>query len=450
MKKIKRMKAEKLGEGLQLRMRKGHVVELGTTEEPLTSHAGLSLFYGMAEALNIPKILNDQIRVKCRAGGYPESEHILALAASIFNGGDFLDDMEALREDVAAKRIIGREQTPDPTTAGDFCRRFYAGHLLQFDRAMADIFEGVYCHRKEVTCFTIDLDAKVHPVYGEQKQGAAKAYNGVYSLQPMYAFVHETDEMIHAQLRSGNTHPGGKAIPFLRRLAEKIPPQIQKIYLRSDSAIYNRQTVGFCEARGWEFSITADQTKRLLSAINSLPQEAWCAAPDRPAIEYAELWYQPTRWKRAYRFLVRREPTKQKEGQGAFFTRYSYYVVVTNRVGAVQSLMEGHDARGTSERRIGEFTREFLPHLPMGTLMANWVYLLVAALAYNLSLWIRDLALPPSYRRAYMKKLRRRLWLIASKVSFHGGKVRLLLSQWHRWAEDFVVAWKNIPTLQSG
>lgn len=450
MKKIKRIKAKKLGEGLKLQVRKGRGVELGTTEEPLTCQTGLALFYGMAEALNIPKVLDEEIRVKCRAAGYPESEHILALSASIFQGGDYLDDMEALREDAAAKRIIGREETPDPTTAGDFCRRFYAGHLLQFDRAMAAIFGEVYRHRKDLTRWTIDLDAKVHEVYGEQKQGAAISYNGVYSLQPMYAFVHETDELVHAQLRSGNTHPGDKAVPFLRRMMKKIPAHIQKVYLRSDSAIYNRMAVEFCESSGWEFSITADQTKRLLAVINGLAQGAWCADPDSPSIEYAEVGYQPTKWKKAHRFLVRREPKKEADGQGAFFTRYSYYVVVTNREGEVQTLMQAHDARGTGERRIGEFTREFFPHPPMGNFMANWVYLLCAALAYNLALWIRDLALPASYHRAYMKKLRRRIGLIASKVTWSGTRVRLLLSQWHRWIEDFMVACGRISLLRSG
>lgn len=129
MKKIKRG-SKKLGEGLLLKVRRGHEVALSTTQEPLTLHAGLALFYGMAEALGIPKILDEEILVKCRAAGYPESEHILALSASILQGGDFIDDMEALREDAAAKRIIGRKPTPDPTTAGDFCRRFYPGHLL--------------------------------------------------------------------------------------------------------------------------------------------------------------------------------------------------------------------------------------------------------------------------------------------------------------------------------
>lgn len=253
----------------------------------------------MAEALNIPKVLDEEIRVKRRAAGYPESEHILAFFASIFQGGDYLDDMEALGEDAAAKRVIGWEETPDPTTAGDFCRRFYAGHLLQVDRAMAAIFGEVCRRRKDLTCWTIDLDAKVREVYGAQKQGAAISYNGVYSLQPMYAFVHETDELVHAQLRSGNTHPGDRAVPFLRRMMKKIPAHIQKVCLRSDSAIYNRM---------------ADQTKRFLAVINGLAQGAWRADPDSPSIECAEVGYQPTKWKKARRFLARREPKKQADG----------------------------------------------------------------------------------------------------------------------------------------
>lgn len=55
MRKIKRMSPKKLGKRLPLRVRKGHAVELGTTEESRTSHTGLALFYGMAEALNISR-----------------------------------------------------------------------------------------------------------------------------------------------------------------------------------------------------------------------------------------------------------------------------------------------------------------------------------------------------------------------------------------------------------
>jgi hypothetical protein len=88
----------------------------------------------------------------------------------------------------------------------------------------------------------------------------AKGYNGVYTLQPLYAFADEPDELLHVEVRSGNTHPGAKAVSYLRRLKKKIPSSTEKIYLRSDSAFYNREVVDFCEEEGWEFSIIADQT----------------------------------------------------------------------------------------------------------------------------------------------------------------------------------------------
>jgi hypothetical protein len=450
MKKVKKLVSKKLKKGIPLMIRAGHTVRLGITKEPMTVHTGLSLFYAMAETFGIPQILNESIRVKQRESGYPESEHILALAANAFCGGDYLEDLEALREDGALKAVIGRVEIPDPTTAADFCRRFYAGHLLQFDRAIGAIFRQVYSRRKEVEAWTIDVDAKVHEVFGEKKQGAAYSYNGIYSLQPFYAFVHQTDELLHAQLRSGNTHPGGKAVPFLRRMKRKIPPQVKTIYLRSDSALYNRAVICFCEEDGWDFTITADQTAPLRAAINNLPEDAWKRDPKRPSIEYAEVFYQPARWKKGYRYLVRREREEEKGNQGAFFERFAYYAVVTNRAGEAQALMEEHDARGTSERRIGQFTREFLSHLPMGNFMANWVYLLCAQLGYNLSLWMRDFALPPSYRRAYMKKLRRRIGFIAAKVLSGGRQIRLMISAAHRWYQDFVRAWEAVWTLRSG
>lgn len=208
MKKVKAKIHKISNNGIPLSVRRGHTVKLEVTQEPLTVHTGLSLFYAMAEALDIPKTLNQHVHVKERAAGYPESEHILALSANAFVGGDFLDDLEALREDVAIKKAIGREEIPDPTTAGDFCRRFSLGHLLQMNKAFTEILQGVYTRRAQVSCWTIDIDAKVHEVYGEQKQGAARAYNGVYSLQPLYAFVHETDELAHVQLLA--QYPSGK------------------------------------------------------------------------------------------------------------------------------------------------------------------------------------------------------------------------------------------------
>jgi len=450
MQKVKTKIPEKLKKGIPLTIRPGHTIRLKATTEPLTVHTGLSLFYAMAEILKIPKSLDDHVQVKQKEAGYPESEHILALAANAFVGGDFLDDLEALREDDAIKMAIGRKEIPDPTTAGDFCRRFSRGHILQINKAFAEIEHEVYKKRKDVSDLTIDVDAKVHEVYGKKKQGAAKAYNGVYSLQPMYAFADETDELLHVEVRSGNTHPGAKAVSYLRRLAKKIPSSVEKIYLRSDSAFYNREVVEFCEEKGWEFSITADQTAALLRAINTLAPDAWCQDTEDAEIAYGEFTYNPVKWKKGCRYLVRREREKEKQGQKALFEKYSYYVVVTNKEGEVKALMKTHAGRGRCEKRIGQFTNEFLSHLPLKEFMANWVYLLCAQLAYNLSLWIRDLVLPKGYRKKHIKRIRRTIGLIASKVISGGRQISLRISLLHHWWRDFVQAWEKIPLLHPG
>jgi len=450
MQKVKKKIPEKLMKGIPLTIRPGHTIRLKATTEPLTVHTGLSLFYAMAETLKIPKILDNHVRVKQRDSGYPESEHILALAANAFVGGDFLDDLEALREDDAIKMAIGRKEIPDPTTAGDFCRRFKLGHILQINKAFAEIEHEVYKQRKEVSNLTVDVDAKVHEVYGKKKQGAAKAYNGVYSLQPMYAFADETDELLHVEMRSGNTHPGAKAVSYLKRLAKKIPTLVKRIYLRSDSAFYNREVVEFCEEKGWEFSITADQTAALLRAINALAPDAWRQDTEDAERAYGEFTYNPVKWKKTYRYLVRREREKEKHGQKGLFDKYSYYVVVTNKEGEVKPLMKAHASRGRCEKRIGQFTNEFLSHLPLGEFMANWAYLLCAQLAYNLSLWIRDLVLPKSYRKKHIKRIRRTIGLIASKVVSGGRQISLRISLMHHWWRDFVQAWEKIPMLNPG
>ncbi len=450
MNRVQRAFPKNLKDGIPLKIRPGHTIRLEVTDEALTVHTGLSLFYAMAEALEVPRILDERVHVKERERGYPESEHILALAANAFVGGDYLDDLEALREDMAIQKAIGRKEIPDPTTAGDFCRRFTLGHILQMNQAFAQIQARVYQRRKEITAWTIDVDAKVHEVYGAKKEGAEKSYNGIYSLQPMYAFVHETEEMLHSELRTGNTHPGAKAVAFLRRMSRKIPAGIQEIYLRSDSAFYNKEVVELCEEKGWQFSITADQTGPLMRRVEDLLDSAWKADPGDPSLGYAEVWYQPVNWPKAFRFLVRREK-KDKRVQNVLFAplAYSYYGVVTNRAGDVRSLMEAHDGRGAMERRIGQFTNEFLSHLPLGGFMANWVYLLCAQLAYNLSYWLRDLVLPPFYRKKHIKRIRRCVGMVAAKVVHGSHQIRLKVSVLHRWWRDFVYAWKRVGSLET-
>src|ERR1017187_3285952 len=55
---------------------------------------------------------------------YHESDHVLAIAYNIMAGGRCLEDLELLRQDEVLLDALGAKRIPDPTTAGDFCRRF--------------------------------------------------------------------------------------------------------------------------------------------------------------------------------------------------------------------------------------------------------------------------------------------------------------------------------------
>ena len=327
MKQVKTQICKKLQFGIPLKIPKGHTVLLKTMEDPLTVHTGLSLFYAMPEALEIPRTLDKHIHGKDRERGYQESEDILALAANAFIGGDFLDDLEALREDVALQNAIGPKDIPDPTTAADFCRQFTLGYILQFNRAMAEIHERV-CHLPpKMTAWTIDPDVKAQEVFGVQKEGGARNHDGIYSLQAMHSFVQETEEMLHCELRRRETQPGAKAVAYLRRMKRKIPGSIKEIYLRSDSAFYNKEVIAFCEGKGWSFSITADQTAPLRQLIENVAEENWREDGSNPGVWYGEVGYPSVGWSQPYRYLLRREKKEPKGGQGVLFEPlgYKYY-----------------------------------------------------------------------------------------------------------------------------
>ncbi len=148
----------------------------------------------MAEALGIPKILDTQVKVKKRERGYPESEHILALAANAFLGGDYLDDLEALREDVAIEKAIGRTDIADPTTAGDFCRRFSLGHIFQMNKAFGAIYQEVYRRREPILNGPWMSMPKCMRSKGRKKKGLLRVTTGFILFNPcMVLFTRPTN-----------------------------------------------------------------------------------------------------------------------------------------------------------------------------------------------------------------------------------------------------------------
>ena len=66
-----------------------------------------------------------------------ESDHVLNFAYNALCDGTCLDDIELRRNDVVFLDALGADRIPDPTTAGDFCRRFTTDDV----ETLQDVFD---------------------------------------------------------------------------------------------------------------------------------------------------------------------------------------------------------------------------------------------------------------------------------------------------------------------
>ena len=67
---------------------------------------------------------------------YYESDHVLNITYNVMEGGTRLEDIELQRQDEAWLDALGAEIIPDPTTAGDFLRRFSENDIIELMEAI--------------------------------------------------------------------------------------------------------------------------------------------------------------------------------------------------------------------------------------------------------------------------------------------------------------------------
>ena len=137
----------------------------------------------MVEACGLAGEIDSSLQLlKCHKPYY-ESDHVLNIAYNALCGGQRLEDIEARRCDAVFLDGLGVQSLPDPTTAGDFCRRFDDDAVLAlqeaFNRARLNVWRSQPDAFFEVPA-VIDADASLVPTDAETKQGINIAYNGIW------------------------------------------------------------------------------------------------------------------------------------------------------------------------------------------------------------------------------------------------------------------------------
>jgi len=143
---------------------------------------------------------------------YHESDHVLGIAYNILSGGTCLQDIELRRNNEVYLDALGAQRIPDPTTAGDFCRRFHERDIEALMEALNETRLRVW--RRQPWAFfeeaTIDADGTLAKTTGQLKEGMDISYQGVWGYHPLGVSLANTGEPLYWVNRSGNrpSHEG--------------------------------------------------------------------------------------------------------------------------------------------------------------------------------------------------------------------------------------------------
>jgi hypothetical protein len=413
----------------------------------MTAHAGLVLVRELADALGVAELL-DQVTVKKRARGYSPSQQALALCETLIAGGECLDDAALLRSD-RAQALLRGHAVPDPTTLGRFLASFNLGHIRQFERALDQLFARVHPQlgREAVT---LDLDASFVEHHGPvgSRQGTRGTYSGKIAWHPLLCFVDETGEWLHGKLRNGHAGASTGAARFVRRCLRRLPDGA-RVFLRADEGFWGQDFFAELERLEVTYAIGAPQIASVKARIVQIPAAEWRPSSYRPGSEVVSFDWQPKTWKQPRRFVVRRDPIAVGEQLRLDGGDYHYYVLVSNDLErSPDELERWHRAKANVENRIKEAKLGLgLDNLPCRSFHANWAYLLVTLLAYNLLCWLKLLALPAGERGSYAKRLRFRFIAVAATVGRSGRRLVLRLAGGYPLLYDFVAALQRIRQL---
>lgn len=407
----------------------------------LTAHAGVVLLQAFVERLELPALLDQELCLKARERGYPESETLLALCWNLILGGAALRDLNVLRGDQGLCELLGGKSILAPTSAGELLRRFSLREIHALERVLRQVAARVRPQQQADTV-TLDLDSSIYAQGSTRKEGSHKAYNGEIGYQPLFCFWAEEGELLCSRLRSGNRNPAAIAPWFLARVLQTAPTGKRR-FLRADSGFYTWRLIELCEHEQITYAITADLTQGLRTAIEALPEKAWRRYD--PQAQVAELWYAPHP-QAAHRYIVKRVRRRDKQGQAY----WSYHCAITNDLRRTpKQLMKWFLKRCAMENSIKEHKHDFgLAKLPTQKFLANWAWFLLGQLAWNLVAWFKRLCLPKAHHQRTVKTLRHQLFNVAGKIVRQARQAFLVLSDQYWFQDTWSFALKQLAKLQ--
>src|SRR5207248_2971624 len=200
--------------------------------------AGLAAILLLVQRLGLAQALNAKLHLRKRHVPYFESDHVLNLAYNLLAGGKTINDLELLRNNETYLDVLGAQRIPDPTTAGDFLRRFGASDIDTLMNVIAARRLAVW-QRQPASFFEqaiIEADGTIVETSGECKKGVDLSYNGKWGYHPLLVSLANTQELLFLYNRPGNRPSSeGAAASFDRAAVLCRQAGFRKILVRGDA-----------------------------------------------------------------------------------------------------------------------------------------------------------------------------------------------------------------------
>jgi hypothetical protein len=353
---------------------------------------------------------------------YFESDHVLNITLNIMSGGTCLEDLELRRNDETYLDALGAQRIPDPTTAGDFCRRFKVEHVEELmnviNRARLRVWK-----RQPDEFFEraiIEADGTHAPTTGECKQGMDISYDGQWGFHPLIVSIANTAEPLFLVNRSGNRpSQEGAAERFDQSLALVRRAGFRSVLFRGDTDFSQTKHLDRWDGAGVKFVFGMDAMPNLVKLADALPPAAWQplvrpardikgrprARPERVKEQIilerqfdnihllkedvTEFDYSPGACGKTYRMVVVRKHLARERGQEVLWAEYRYFFYITNlRDEPVEEVVFLANDRCNQENLIAQLKSGVRAlRMPVDTLVSNWAYMVMASLAWSLKAW---------------------------------------------------------------
>jgi hypothetical protein len=453
------------------------------------AYGGVGAVHLMAQGLGLVEELDEHLQLLKVHLPYHESDHVLNIAYNVLVGGQRLEDIELRRQDESFLDGLGAQRIPDPTTAGDFTRRFDVPSILELQECINRTRQRVW--QKQPKGFLaeayIDVDGTIAETYGECKGGMNLSYKGIWGYAPLMVSLANTREVLYLVNRPGNAVSHQDSVEWIDRAIDLVKPVAGQVTLRGDTDFTHTAQLDRWDEQGVKFILGLDAHVKAVQLAEGLPEQAWRPLERFPKYEIlteprarrervkeqivvekgyenrkllaediSEMKYQPHRCQQEYRLVIVRKNISVQKGERALFDEIRYFFYLSNRWDLSREAIVSLAHERCDQENVIEQLKNGVNamRMPVDDLVSNWAYMVMASLAWNLKAWY-GLLVPDRERgvelvRMEFRRFLHAIILVPCQIIRTGRKIVYRLLGYNGWLKDFFATFKRIVALTTG